>query len=243
MVYAYLQQGRDEAARAVIAQIAGNTTGYLPAGMLATYNTLAMQARYALERNDWKAAAALKPNAGPPSAIAVTHFARGLGAARAGDAAAANADVEALNGLVAQLTRANDNYWALVVAAQARSIEAWVAHLEGRHADALRMAREAADQEEKVEKHPVTPGPLIPARELLGDILLVHNRPAEALVAYEATLKREPNRARTLYGAAKAARAAGQDALARTYYGELLKLLDPASKRPELTEARQALGQ
>lgn len=132
----------------------------------------------------------------------------------------------------------NENYWAHVVEAQRLAVSAWVAHNEGRHADAMRIAREAADLEDQVEKHAVTPGPLIPARELLGDILLVHNDPAGALAAYEETLKREPNRFRTLLGAARSAKAAGKSEVAARYYGDLVKLLDPATKRPALAEAR-----
>jgi hypothetical protein len=242
MVYAYLQQGRDEQARAVIEEVGMDVTGTGSTGVSTAYNGLAMPARYALEREDWKAAATLAVINSVPWARAVTHFAKGLGAARAGDAAAAKAEVAIMQGLVTQLKNANDSYWAHVVGAQAMAVDAWIAHAEGRHADALRLARQAADDEEKVEKHPVTPGPLIPTRELLGDILLLHRQPAEALAAYEQTLKREPNRARTLHGAARAARLAGQEQLSRKYFEDLLKLLDPASKRPALAEAKQALG-
>jgi tetratricopeptide (TPR) repeat protein len=157
--------------------------------------------------------------------------------------AAAQAEVAALEGLVAAMRAQNDPYWPIVVDAQRMAVAAWVAHAEGRHAQALELARQAADREEEVEKHPVTPGPLIPARELLGDILMVHRQPAEALAAYEATLEREPNRARTLVGAARAARAAGRDEVARRYYAALVELMDPASARPELREARELLAQ
>ena len=246
MVYAYLQQGRDQAAESVIKELSGAPgQDYTSStGAITGYNVMAMPARFALERNDWKAAVALQPIGAinQPSARAVTHFARGLGAARSGDQATAKAEVARLQELVAAAKNQNDNYWPIVINAQALAIDAWIAHAEGRHADALRIARQAADEEEKVEKHPVTPGPLIPARELLGDILMVHNQPAAALTEYQNTLKREPNRARTLHGAAKAARAAGQNDVARRYYGELIKLMDPASPRPELKEAKTALG-
>jgi hypothetical protein len=239
MVYAFLQQGRDAEAKAVVDAIAGNSTGYVAAGALASYNTFAMIARYALERDDWKAAAALQVTTAPPSAEAVTHFAKGIGAARSGDAAAAKQEVAALEKIVAALKAQNDAYWPTVVEAQRMAITAWVAHLEGRHADAMRIAREAADQEELVEKHPVTPGPLIPARELLGDILMLHKQPAAALEAYEATLKKEPNRARTLVGAARAAKAAGKEDAARKYYKAVVSLMDPRTTRPEFKEAKQ----
>jgi hypothetical protein len=241
MVYAYLQQGRDGQAQKVIEEVGGNTRGEYLAGALSSYNTFAMPARFALERDDWKSAAALKVTAAPPSAEAVTHFARGLGAARAGDGASAKQEIAALEKIVADLTTAKDPYWPVVIDAQRMAVAAWVAHAEGRHQDALKLARDAADKEEQVEKHPVTPGPLIPARELLGDILMVHRQPDAALAAYEATLKREPNRARTILGAARAAKAAGKNDIARKYYKALVDLMDPASPRPELKEAKQVV--
>jgi hypothetical protein len=244
MVYAYLQQGRDEAARAVLAELSGGTGGeYTAIGALGSYNAVAMPARFAMERDDWQTARSLPVNAGSPSVVAVTHFARGLGFARSGAPAAAQLEVAAMETKVAALKAANDAYWAHVVGAQATAVSAWIAHGEGRHADALRLAREAADTEDKVEKHAVTPGPLIPARELLGDILMVHNQPAEALVAYEETFKREPNRMRTLVGAARAAKAAGKNDIARKYYEQIVKLSDPASTRASLTEAKAFLAQ
>jgi tetratricopeptide (TPR) repeat protein len=239
LTYAYLQQGRDPMALEAMQEIAGSPADEYIAGVLGGYNALAMPARYALERDDWAAAARLEVIATAPAAEAVTRFARGLGAARSGQTTAAREELVALEGLVAALRSQNDAYWSLVVDAQRLAVAAWVAHAEGRHAEALDLARRAADQEEQVEKHPVTPGPLIPARELLGDILMVHQQPAEALAAYEETLEREPNRARTLAGAARAARAAGRDDVARTHYRALMDVMDPASRRPELREASQ----
>ena len=240
MVYAYLQQGRDDAALAALKEIGGNITGEYIAGALGSYNALAMPARYALERDDWKSAAALQVPiaAAALEAVAVTHFAKGLGAARSGDVALAKQEMATLQRIASDLTARKDPYWPIVVDAQRGAVAAWVAHAEGRHDEALRLAREAAETEERVEKHPVTPGPLIPARELLGDILMAHKQPAEALAAYEATLKREPNRTRTLLGAARAARAAGRDDVAQTYYRNVIDLMDPKSMRPELAEAR-----
>ncbi|MEX2182670.1 MAG: hypothetical protein WD771_11560 [Gemmatimonadaceae bacterium] len=246
MVYAFLQQGRDDAARAVMGEIGLDPSTEDPTGVvgrLAGYNSVAMQARFALERNDWALASTLSvPIGQPPSVEAVTRFARALGAARAGNAATSRAELEAMHGLVTRMTDARDPYWPIVVDAQRLAAEAWVLHLEGRHADALRVAAEAAAKEDLVEKHPVTPGPLIPARELLGDILLVHGRPADALAAYEQTLRKEPNRFRALHGAAKAARAAGRDDAAARYYRELLDLGARESARAELVEARAFLG-
>lgn len=237
LVYAYLQQGLADSARAAIMELTGNRELDYHAGTLGSWNGRAMVARYALEREDWKGAQALPVLEDPPSVKAITQFARALGAARAGDVAAARAEQAALAATVAALTAANDAYWAHVVGAQHRAVEAWVAHLEGRHEDALRLAREAADAEDAVEKHPVTPGPFLPARELYGDILMAHGRSGEALAAYEATMKREPNRLRTLYGAARAARALGRQAEARKYYAEILALLKPAATHPARAEA------
>jgi hypothetical protein len=161
-----------------------------------------------------------------------------LGAARSGDVALAKSEVAALAKIVTDLTARTDPYWPIVVDAQRIAVSAWVAHAEGRSAEALLLAREAANKEEQVEKHPVTPGPLIPARELLGDMLMVYQQPTEALAAYEATLSREPNRARTLVGAARAAKAAGKPDIARKYYAGVIDIMDPQATRPELGEAK-----
>ncbi|MSR06955.1 MAG: hypothetical protein EXR93_07820 [Gemmatimonadetes bacterium] len=229
MVYAYLQQGKDDAALKVIQEIGGGVTGLYGAMALGSYNALAMPARYSLERDDWTTAAALNVTSAAPSAEAVTHFAKGLGAARSGDVATAKQEIAALEKAVTDLTAAKDAYWPTVVDAQRMAVSSWVAHAEGRHAEALQLARAAADKEEQVEKHPVTPGPLIPARELLGDMLMVHSEPMEALGAYEATLKHEPNRARTILGAARAAKAAGKSDVSKAYYRALVKQMDPQS--------------
>jgi tetratricopeptide (TPR) repeat protein len=244
MVYAYLQQGLDDEALAVIKEIGGNITGEYIAGALGSYNALAMPARIALERDNWTAAAALRITSTALSAeSAVTHFARGLGAARSGDVVLAKQEAAALEKIVAALTAQKDPYWPIVVDAQRLAVLAWVAHAEGQHADALRLAREAADKEEQVEKHPVTPGPLIPARELLADILMVHKQPAQALVAYEATLAREPNRTRTIVGAARAAKAAGRNDVATKYYRSVIAIVNARSMRPELGEAKAFIAQ
>jgi hypothetical protein len=242
MVYAFLQQGRDAQALKTLEELGGSPSGKYSGSGLTSYNALAIPARYALERDDWKAAAALEVSKTGPSAEAVTHFAKGLGAARSGDVALAKQEVTALEKAVADLTAARDSYWAHVVDAQRLAVAAWVAHAEGRHPDALRLAQQAADKEDQVEKAAVTPGPLIPARELLGDILMVHNDAAGALKAYETTLIREPNRARTLTGAARAATKSGNAQAAQKHYRALVDLLDPGSTRPELAEAKRAVG-
>ena len=235
MVYAYLQKGQDDAARSVLAEIGLDPQGEDGTGItpsLGGYNAIAMQARYALERDDWKLAAALAmPENQPAFVQAITRFARALGAARAGDAAAARAELDAMSTLIAVLERAKDPYWPIVVDAQRMAAEAWTAHAEGKHAEALSLAKAAAEKEETVEKHPVTPGPLIPARELYADILMVHGKPSEALAEYEKTLTREPNRLRTLIGAAHAAKASGNTEALGKYRHEVMKLMHPTSPR------------
>ena len=235
MVYAFLQRGMDDSARAVVARVApGAQSYYQPGGALAGYNATAMPARLALELEEWQAASSLVLPESPTFAEAVGIFGRALGAARAGDTGAAEMDLRTLARIVAERKEKNDNYWATLIEAQRLAVSAWVAHTKGQHDVALQTARQAADLEDTYEKHAVTPGPLIPARELLGDILLVHGKPADALVAYEQTLKREPNRFRALYGAAKAAKAAGNTAALQKHKKALEELLVPGAPRRAL---------
>ena len=247
--YAYLQTGQDAAAKRTVDAVpdlgakiqtagAGNAAPP-PAGY---YALAAIPARYALERAAWTEAAALTPRETPfPWTEAITRFARALGAARSGNAAAARADIDRLAALHEALKNANDAYWSEQVDIQRRGASAWMALAEGREADALALMREAADMEDATEKAAVTPGPLKPARELLGEMLLQLKRPAEALAEFEATLKKEPNRFRATLGAARAADAAGQRTKASTYYAALLKIAQKADQpgRPELAEARK----
>lgn len=242
LVYAHLQLGQDEAARQVVERAVQNPDRFY-AGLLG-YNFTAMPARFALERNDWAAAASLRvPVDALPFVEGVTRFARTIGAARSGNPDAAQVDLAVLAQLESTLRERGDSYWATVVQAQRLAGEAWVAHALGDDEAALRLAREAAEVEESVEKHPVTPGPILPARELEGDLLLELDRPAEALSAYEITLQREPNRARTLFGAARAAEAAGNVERARAHYTALRTLMEEAdATRPEPREADRFLA-
>ncbi|HSK20868.1 MAG TPA: hypothetical protein VK912_17065, partial [Longimicrobiales bacterium] len=242
MVYAYLQQGRDGDARRVVERVVRIDDSYY--GGLLGYNFTAMPARFALERGAWSDAAALQlPVGAMPFVQAVTRFARAIGAARSGNAAAARDEVNELARLKAQLDTAGDAYWSTVVEAQRLAGAAWVARASGDDATAVRLARQAADLEETVEKHPVTPGPLLPARELEGDLLLELGRPADALAAYTRTLEREPRRARALFGAARAAEQAGETATATARYREIMELMSAGeATRPELVAARRYLG-
>lgn len=242
MVYAYLQQGRDREAGQVVSRSREAANRYY--GAILGYNAAAMQARYALERSAWAEAAVVAvPAKSAPYVEAVARFARAIGAARSGNAAQAEAEVVALAALRDSLKARNDAYWATIVEAQRLAASAWIAHARGRNDEALRLAKQAAELEETVEKHPVTPGPLLPARELEADLLMTMGRHADALRSYEMTLEREPRRARALFGAAQAAEKSGNRAVARTRYEELARLMDRAdASRREPTAARAYLG-
>jgi hypothetical protein len=239
-VYGYLQRGQDSAARATVAtahamQVA---TSWNP--LVGDYNRTAMAARLPLERGDWTAAAELPA---PPSSegmpAALTRFTRALGAARAGRPEAARLEVEALDTIAARLARGQEPYWSRVVSIKRDAAAAWVEFAAGDTAGALALAQAAADSEEVTDKHPVTPAELLPARELLGDMLLASGRYAEARKAYEETLLREPRRARSLFGRARAAELAGDRAAAKAGYREFLKLMSKADgARPEIATAK-----
>jgi tetratricopeptide (TPR) repeat protein len=241
MVYAYLQLGRDRDAGEVVATAREIPDRYY--GGLLGYNFAAMHARYALERERWDEAARVEvPGEALPYVQAVSRFARAVGMARSDRGAEAEHEVAALAELADQLRAQGDAEWATRVSAQHLAASAWAARAQGRDEDALRLAREAADLEDTVEKHPVTPGPLLPARELLGDLLMELGRTGEALAEYEATLEKEPRRARALFGAARAAEAAGDHDRARAHYEELVDLLaDADPERPEPRAARRFL--
>jgi hypothetical protein len=246
--YAYLQTAQDEAARRLVEslpEIASRLNPKVVIGSAAAPSTgyfalAAIPARYALERQDWKAAAQLEVRETPfPYTEAMTYFARGLAAAHLKDIASARASGEALTRIHERLAKSNESYWAEQVEIQRRAIAAWTALAERRTEDALREMKSAAELEDGTEKSAVTPGPLAPARELLGEMLLQINQPAQALEQFEATLKREPNRFRALYGAGRAAQLTGDDQTSRGYFRALQKVCEGADKpgRKELAEA------
>jgi hypothetical protein len=244
--YAYLQLARDDEARRVLAETeailakveAGG--GY---GFAGVYGATAIRARLALERGDWKGAAALPTQATAfPHADAVIHFARAIGAGRSLQPALARTSAEALAPLAATLRSRNDAYWAGQVEIQRKAALAWALYAEGKMAEALALARQAADEEDATEKSPVSPGPIAPARELLAELLLEVKQPGAALVEFEKAMTREPGRFRSTAGAMLAADAAGDRTKARQYATALLALAkSPAPGRPELARA-QALA-
>jgi tetratricopeptide (TPR) repeat protein len=246
--YAYLQMAHDQKARAVGERMPAIRAKWDPAafngaasGFAGGYAAAAIPARYALERGAWSEAAALEPRPTPfPHVDAITHFARALGAARSGRPADARADVERLAALRDKLKSANDAYWSEQVDIQHRVAGAWVAYAEGRKAEGLQALRAAADAEDATDKAAVSPGPLAPARELLGEMLLDAGDAKAALVAFEATMKKEPGRFRGAYGAGRAAEAAGDRAKAAGYYRTLLGIAAGADgSRAELQHARK----
>jgi tetratricopeptide (TPR) repeat protein len=168
----------------------------------------------------------------------VTHFARAVGAARGGDTADARNALAALASVDDALAQARVPIWPGTVHAQRLAASAWLALAEADTTSALRLASEAADLEEATPKHPVTPGAILPARELQGDLLLAVGRPAEALAAYTAALARAPKRARGLAGAIRAATQAGDQATARRLRQEYRTLMAHADRE----RARLALG-
>jgi len=243
LVYAYLQLGQDNKAKDVVEamkEVTGFTETFLP----GPYARAVSPARYAMERGDWKMAAALEVRASPlPHVQASTYFARAVGAARSGEPAAAEADIAKLGELHNKLIQAKDAYWAELVDIQRQTAAAWVLYAEGKQDEALKNMSAAADAEDKTEKHPVTPGVPKPARELYGEMLLDRGMPKEALTAFEATLLKEPNRLGALVGAARAADKAGDSAKAAEYFAKVVSIGGDADKtRTEVDEARSFLA-
>ena len=251
-VYAYLQTGQDEAARKVLEALPEIASRFDPsvvvsgaAGPDAGYFALAaIPARYALERRDWRRAAELQPRETPfPYTDAITWFARGIAAARLHDTARAQASVAALQEIRTRLEKAQQSYWAGQAEIQRLAVNAWSSLAQGSKDVALMMMKSAAEMEDAADKKAITPGPLAPARELFGEMLLEINQPAQALEQFEATLKKEPNRFRALYGAARAAQLSGNREASRRYFADLLKICEHADqpKRLEVMEANKAV--
>jgi hypothetical protein len=247
-IYACLQTAQDNAARRIMDSLPDVASRFDPKAVVggagspvAGYFALAaIPARYALERQDWKQASQLTVRETPfPQTDAVTWFARGLGAARLGHVRAARESATALQQVRERLMTAGENYWALQVQIQELAVRAGAAFAEGRKKQALRQMRAAAELEDGTEKSAVTPGPLAPARELLGEMLLEMNEPGEALKQFETTLKNEPGRFRALSGAAHAAQLSGDRDASRRYFRQLLNVCVHADRpgRAELAEA------
>ena len=249
LIYAYLQGAQDrEAKKALEAPPPGRSDD--PQYMNWLYAMGTSPARYVVERHRWTEAAALPvpSNTFPGGRWAWTeanlHFARALGASQTGQTEMARKEVQQLTSLRDTLAQGNDNYWADQLDIQRETAAAWIALAEGSREEALAQMRAAAEHEDRTDKHNVTPGVILPARELLGEMLLELKQPAQAIVEFEATLRTAPDRFNALAGAARAARLSGDNAKAKTYYAQLLFICDRADgDRPDLQDARSLLAQ
>jgi hypothetical protein len=249
MTYAYLQTGQDAAAKRLLDALPGiaarfdpDAIGSAAPGVAGVFALAAIPARWALERGEWAAAARLEARPSRfPHTEAMTYFARAIGGARSRDAATARSAVDALREIHERLEAAGEAYWAGQVEIEARAGAAWLAFAEGRAAEALTAMRATAALEDATEKNAITPGPLAPARELLGEMLREAHEPALALKEFEATLVREPGRFRALAGAARAAADAGDAPTAARYRARLLESCARADRpgRRELEDARR----
>jgi hypothetical protein len=244
--YAYLQTAQDGSAKEVVDELIGfrESEGVtLP----SAYAIAAIPVRYALERRDWAAAAALsQPTIGFPLerfpwAESMIAYARALGGAKTGDIAGAEAEIARLQSLEDKL-KDNDPYWANQIEVERLGAAGILAHVRGDDKTAVALMRAAVDLDATMDKHPATPSSVLPARELLADLLLELNQPAAALVEYQAMLRTDPNRFRSLLGEARAAKQKGDSATAQQAYRKLVALSRPGgTPRPELAEATSYL--
>jgi tetratricopeptide (TPR) repeat protein len=243
LVYAYLQTGQDAKAQVTIDEMRG-VSGFTETFIPGPYASAVSPARYAIERSDWDAAAQLAVRPSPLAHVeAMTRFARAFGAARSGKPDAAKPEIAKLAELRDKLREAKDAYWAEQVDIQRQVATAWMLYAEGKHDEALNAMSAAADAEDKTEKHPVTPGVPTPARELYGTMLLERGMAKEALAAFEATLKKEPNRLGATLGAGTAAEKSGDAAKARQHYAAAVALTENADPvRPQIAQARAFLA-
>jgi hypothetical protein len=258
-MYAYLQTAQDAAAKKILdglTEIIGRPSpaggrGDMPGmpGMGANpaggWAAAAIPARWTVERGAWSEAAALTPRpSAQPFVEAITHFARALGAARSGKPDLAREAIDQLTALHEKEVQAKDTYWATQLDIQRQAAEGWMLWAQGKKDEAVRTLTAAAALEDTTDKSAITPGPLAPAHELLGELLLEANQPATALKEFEANLKKEPNRFRSMYGAGRAAESAGDRSKARSYYGQLVKICERGDRqaRKELEHAREYVG-
>ncbi|MEX2235886.1 MAG: hypothetical protein WD824_27260 [Cyclobacteriaceae bacterium] len=238
LVYAYMQTAEDNKARMILEDLK-KLEGSFQMHPATAYSLAATQSRFLLERQDWKNASALTLPGNVdfwnkfPEYEALTHFAVGLGAARNGSPVSAKKALERLNQLQSLI---KIPYWSGQVEIQKNIINAWLALGRGSKKEAVALMTLASDQEWATQKHPITPGELLPARELFGDLLLSLNQSKEALEQYEMTLQRSPGRMNSLYGAARSAELSGDQQKAKLYYQQLMDLTSGAERSLEKTQ-------
>jgi tetratricopeptide (TPR) repeat protein len=244
LVYAYLQQGADDEAAAQLQRL--HKTAHLEPTFKTAFHLASTAARYALERRAWNEAALLA--AREPSTLdwdrfawpeAIMQFARGLGAAHLGNTDAAKAVGQRLDTLEAATRTGGEELFARNIQKLRLELNAWVGHVEGQMESAVALMREAAELEASTPKHAVTPGPTLPAHEQLGDLLMEQNQPGEALAAYQRSMAFYPRRFNGLLGAARAARALGDETQARDFYQQFLELASDGTRRSAVNEAQE----
>lgn len=242
LMEAYLQGAQDREAKGVHDEL--NAFQKVPDNLGASITFAGIPARYALERRRWVEAALLQPR---PSryayAEAIIYFARALGSARSGDVVNAQKNVERLQSLRDAALQAKQEYWAQQIEIQRLAAAGWLAHAEGKKEEAQKLMRSAADLEDSTQEHQSARDAIIPARELLGELLIDLGQPSQALSHFEASLRKHPNRFNGLYGAAKAAELSGDREKTKTYYAKLVALCERAdTQRPEIMEAKAFLA-
>jgi tetratricopeptide (TPR) repeat protein len=248
LAYAFLQTGQDGEAQRILAEL-NHIQRVDPPNFKVAYAATAIPARFLLERRKWREAALLElpvnvsslaPLANFRWAEAHVHFARAIGAARSGNGPIAREGITKLGEIEqALIVRTGEYDWRRQVSIQRQIAQSWLAFLDDRNDEAVQFMRAAADLDDTTEKHPVTPGSILPAREQLGELLLALGRPGDALEEFEKSLKRAPRRLAGLYGAARSARLAGNETIARVYYVQLSELTEKADAgRAEIKEAR-----
>jgi tetratricopeptide (TPR) repeat protein len=249
LVYAYLQKGENDSAKKQWDYLK-TITEVSPVNFKVAYAFAAIPSRYLLENGMWKEAAGLEPTPihfswkNYPWQEAIVHFTRLMGSVHIGNLASAKEELKELNRIHDTLVRQKDGYKANQVAIQIKAGEAWMSLKEGKPGQAQELMQVAADMEDKTEKHPVTPGEVIPAREMLGDMLLQINKPGEALQAYESDLQKHPKRFNAVYGAALAAEKTGNVQRAKMYFQQLVEIAGHSqSTRPELKVANRFLNE
>jgi tetratricopeptide (TPR) repeat protein len=243
LAYAYLQLGEDGQAKAVLDELR-KVKKVQPDNVKTAYAFAALPARYVLERRSWAEAAEIRSlhesKLKWPSGL--TSFARGYGLARLGDLSGASRELAALQTVALQMAQPKDPFWSDYLEALRRGLQAWIAHSQGDEVAALALMRSAADLEDATAKHSVTPGSILPMRELLGELLLEQHDAAHALLEYQTALRLAPHRLAALYGAARAEDAMGDATMAKAYYKQIVEQCSNADEeRAEVKQARQRL--
>jgi tetratricopeptide (TPR) repeat protein len=239
--YAYLQSGRVKQAKAVMEEM-GSLKPVTGLTLTGDYAIAAIPARFAIELESWDQASSLQVRSeGVPWAQAITWAAIGIGSARSGNLVRASEAEKMLASLRDATAKLNNTYWSNQVEVQRREVAAWILEKNGQATDAIAAMRSAAELEESMDKHAVTPGAVTPAREMLARLLSLENHPQESLVEYEAVLKLAPNRFNALYGAGCAAEASGDASAANRYFKRLTEIA-VGDERQELLTSRKKLA-